>query len=82
MFKEHIDSKRICFLINEPSRGSMKSFQIDPVLRLNDIVEILKVSRATVYRMIDDGKFPKGFLIASRARGWKKSEVEAWLANK
>jgi prophage regulatory protein len=50
-------------------------------LRLNDVLDRTRLSRATLYRKIQDGTFPKQVRIASRCVAWRESEVAEWMFN-
>lgn len=48
------------------------------VIRLKRLMKKLGgVSKATVYRMMDEGKIPRNFKIGQRASGWIESEIDA-----
>ncbi len=56
------------------------SSRLEKLLSVADVVRVMKLSRATVYRLIADEKFPAGYRVAGlRQRRWKESEVAAWL---
>ena len=41
-----------------------------------------QLSKATIYRMIKAGTFPRPIKIAQRAVGWRRGEVEEFLASR
>ena len=48
------------------------------LLRIADVVDATGYSKSTIYRLIDEGKFPKPVhLCGGRAAGWVASEVHA-----
>lgn len=49
------------------------------LLRINDVIATTGLSRATIYRLVDAGSFPKGVHLTTRAVGWREAEVEQWL---
>lgn len=49
------------------------------IARMAEIVRITGRSKTMIYEDIKDGRFPAGFLIGKRARGWLLSDVMAWL---
>lgn len=55
---------------------------IDPVLRLRDLISYTGLSKSTIYRLIGEGLFPKGFKIGLKARAWSLNEVNAWLESR
>jgi prophage regulatory protein len=54
----------------------------DPILRFSDVVKATGLSRATIYRRIDAGDFPKPSKISERSVGWRASVIEEWIAAK
>lgn len=48
-------------------------------LRIQDVVQVTKLSRAEVYRKIAKGEFPKQTRISYRCSVWRSSEVQDWI---
>jgi predicted DNA-binding transcriptional regulator AlpA len=44
-----------------------------------DIEELFKVSRATIYRWVNSGHFPKPIHLGANMVRWKVSDIEAWI---
>lgn len=60
-----------------------KSLSIqDGFLRLPDVLQVVNLSRTTLYRRISAGEFPEPYDLGGRASGWRRSEVEKWLAER
>ena len=53
----------------------------DRFLRLNAVLERTGLSRATLYRKIQQGTFPQQWRIATRCAGWRESAVNEWMQN-
>lgn len=53
----------------------------DRILRLNTVLDRTGLSRATLYRKIQDGTFPRQVRIAVRCAGWRESAVNEWMRN-
>lgn len=51
----------------------------DRFLRLDAVVEKTGRARASIYRMMNEGRFPKQEKIGSRAVGWRLSAVILWM---
>jgi predicted DNA-binding transcriptional regulator AlpA len=49
----------------------------DALLRTADVVRIVNHHRCTLYRWMRAGAFPQ----RHRGKGWKRSEIERWLAS-
>jgi prophage regulatory protein len=52
------------------------------VLRLRDVTRRVGLQRASIYRGIAKGTFPKPIALGIRARGWLESEINAWIASR
>jgi len=53
----------------------------DRILRLNAVLDRTGLTRATLYRKIHAGTFPKQVRIATRCTGWRESAVHEWMRN-
>ncbi len=52
------------------------------ILRSQDVVTMVGLSRVTIWRRVKDGDFPQPLRLGgpkSRAVGWRRSDVERWL---
>lgn len=49
------------------------------ILRINTVLDRTGLSRATLYRKINDGTFPKQIKLSTRCAGWRESAINAWL---
>lgn len=47
--------------------------------RMADLVRITGLSRATLYRRIDEGRFPPPVHLGGRACGWRASALQEWI---
>lgn len=54
---------------------------IDRILRLPAVLDATGLSRATLYRKMQNGTFPKNVQISTRCAGWRESAVAQWLRN-
>lgn len=53
------------------------------VLRMKQLVERTKLSRATLYvLMATDPTFPRKIKLTARSVGWLESEVDAWIISR
>jgi prophage regulatory protein len=48
------------------------------MLTLEQVLEMVPVSRATLYRLIDQGRFPKPHYVTPNKRFWYDDEIVAW----
>jgi len=50
------------------------------ILRMKQLTEKIGLAKATIYRKIQNGAFPKPFVIGDgRAAGWLESDIDAWI---
>ena len=49
------------------------------ILKLASVVELTKLSPASIYRFIRKGYFPQPFKLGPRASGWYEAEITAWI---
>jgi prophage regulatory protein len=52
-----------------------------PFLLLPEVDKISRLSDLTRWRLEKSGRFPKRIRIAGRKVAWRKSEIEAWVAD-
>lgn len=47
---------------------------------MKDLVNIVGLSRASIYRLMDSGDFPEAIdLTGSRSVAWREDEIQAWI---
>ena len=51
-------------------------------IRLPQVKEITSLSKSSIYRLMEDGDFPKQVVLGARSVVWVKSQVEDWCAEK
>ena len=51
----------------------------DPVLRISEVCQIIRISRPTLYRCVERGILPKPIVISPGLRGYRKSTIEKYL---
>ncbi len=49
------------------------------LLKIRDVLERIPVSRAHIYNLIAEGKFPRQIKLGGTGAFWVESEVEAWI---
>ncbi len=53
------------------------------LLRLHEVLVRVPLTRATIYRAIRAGKFPKPCKpLDGRASAWSEAEIDAWIAER
>ena len=51
-------------------------------LRLPQVKELTCLSKSSIYRLIEEGDFPKQIPLGARSVAWVKSHVEDWCSQK
>ncbi|WP_066684760.1 helix-turn-helix transcriptional regulator [Sphingomonas sp. CCH18-H6] len=59
----------------------MTSESPERILRIKAVLDRTGLSRATLYRKMQDGTFPKNIRISSRCAGWRESAIREWMKN-
>jgi prophage regulatory protein len=52
------------------------------ILKLSQVTEKVGIGRATIYRGVKEGWFPKQVKLTDRGVGWIESEVDAFIEKK
>tara|TARA_Y100000031_G_scaffold74966_1_gene82633 strand:- start:329 stop:529 length:201 start_codon:yes stop_codon:yes gene_type:complete len=52
------------------------------LIKLPAVKKITTFSTATIYRLINEGEFPKQIKIAVRSSAWSLEEVNRWIEEK
>lgn len=52
------------------------------ILRLREVLMKVGLGRASIYRAIAAGTFPKPLALGERARGWLESAINQWVASR
>jgi prophage regulatory protein len=52
------------------------------ILRIEEAIKKVGLSRALIYRKSAAGSFPSQVRIGARATGWVEEEVDEWLARR
>tara|TARA_R100000654_G_scaffold57486_1_gene84042 strand:+ start:116 stop:325 length:210 start_codon:yes stop_codon:yes gene_type:complete len=49
------------------------------ILKCKDVLQITSLSTSTMYRMIQENRFPAPIKLSTHAAGWIESEVYEWI---
>ena len=49
------------------------------LLRLSDVRARIPYSRASIYRLMSEGRFPHPYSLGERAVAWRESDIDAWI---
>ena len=63
-------------------RSAHAAFPVAPAFyRIADVMCITALSRATIYRRIAEGRFPRPIHLGGRACGWTPEALRVWIDN-
>ena len=49
------------------------------ILRRAAVARRVGLSVPSIYRLIEEGRFPRPVPLSTHAKGWLESEIEAWI---
>ena len=52
------------------------------ILRASQVVDMIGVSRTTLWRMVKSASFPSPIKLSERAVGWRARDVSAWIESR
>ena len=52
------------------------------LLRLKEVVQMVGLSRASIYRLMDSGDFPHAIRVGPRAVRWRLRDIEQWMSER
>ena len=52
------------------------------LLKIQKVIELSTLSRSTIYRLVETGKFPRPVKLTTRTIGWVEEEVRDFLQEK
>jgi len=65
----------------EKEQGS-SSAAFNRCVRMRQVCEMTGMSKASVYRKMTDGTFPKSFKIGESMSAWRVATIEQWIADR
>jgi prophage regulatory protein len=51
-------------------------------LRISEVRNRVPYSRATIYRLMSEGKFPRSISLGEKAVAWRESEIVKWMQSR
>ena len=64
----------------KPATADFGSRESARILRLKQVAEIVGLGRSSIYRKVQEGKFPPPIKLGNaRASGWLSTEVYIWI---
>lgn len=54
----------------------------DRYIRIKELSEMLSISKSSIYRLVQENKFPKQIKLAERTAVWRLSEINKWIEDR
>lgn len=55
------------------------STPVDPLLPMSAVRSVTSLSKATIYRKMGDGSFPRAVKIGKSRVAWRQSDIANWI---
>lgn len=52
------------------------------ILRLKEVISYTGLSRSTIYKMVDERRFPNSIDLGARSVGWLEKDIEQWVRDR
>ena len=52
------------------------------LMRMGEVIEMVGVSRATIYRWMDAGDFPRSIALGGNSIAWSEKSVQEWIESR
>lgn len=75
------DQMQLPFRVRKDTASPCKR-DVQRVLRLKEVQHRTGLGRSTIYRWMDEGKFPKPVRLGARSVAWIEHEVDEWLMSR
>jgi len=49
------------------------------IYRIKDVIKVTGLSRSTIYRLMDQDRFPKSIKLSQRIIGFLEEDIEQWI---
>lgn len=56
------------------------SKNLEELLKIDEVVKIVKMGKSTIFKQVKDGVFPKPVRVGENLTRWKRSEIERYIA--
>lgn len=66
----------------DADHGCFKRPKINRFLRLREVLHRTGLGRSTVYRWMDEGRFPRSVRLGGRSVAWIEHEIDEWLQDR
>lgn len=49
------------------------------LIRIKEVMDRTGLARSTIYKYMDEGRFPKQLKLGTHSAAWVESEIDAWI---
>lgn len=57
-------------------------FAEERLINIHEVVELIGLSRSTIYVLVSAGKFPKPLKLTERRVAWRNSDIASWVQDR
>ena len=68
--------------LTESDENASRNSDIKRVLRLKEVRHKTGLGRSTIYRWMDEGRFPRPARLGARSVAWIEHEIDDWLMSR
>ncbi len=61
------------------TQDQAQAYDFDVCLRIKHVVAVTGLSKSTIYRLMNAGKFPTSIKLTPYCVVWRSSAVQAWI---
>jgi len=65
--------------LQSTSRTTARREVVNRILRMNELVSYIGMSRSAIYLLVKAGNFPRSISLGARAVGYLKNEIDEWI---
>jgi prophage regulatory protein len=55
---------------------------MDSFLKIEEVMKVTSLSKATIYRFVREGNFPRPLKLGRRSSSWAESEITEWIVSR
>lgn len=67
---------------SQPPSSPAELQQPSDMIRMNEVIRMVGMSKSTIYSYINDGEFPKPIKLGTRAVAWQRGTIDIWVINR
>lgn len=64
----------------ENDKGATEARRVTRLLRLPEVQHRVGLGRSTIYRWMNEGKFPKPVQLGGHSVAWLQDEIDNWIS--